>query len=169
MRKYGNFYIPDWNLDNLCYVKAQRDKLNQVRHEFDRAADRYNQDIDRMTEKLQNIHFQYEKAKTEKEKTELQSLKLSRDLERTTEELIELREARGIAEKTDMETRNETERITKTLEEVNILIAYPNFYTQKMVFNSKGTFFAAYAPISSFRFLFNYHTFFWCELVKEFL
>merc|ERR1712008_478080 len=84
--------------------EAQRDKLNQVRHEFDRAADRYNQDIDRMTEKLQNIHFQYEKAKTEKEKTELQSLKLSRDLERTTEELIELRDARGIAEKSDIET-----------------------------------------------------------------
>ena len=117
------FCIPQWNLDIPYYHKAQRDKLNQVRHEFDRAADRYNQDIDRMTEKLQNIHFQYEKAKTEKEKTELQSLKLSRDLERTTEELIELREARGIAEKTDMETRNETERITKTLEEVNILVA----------------------------------------------
>ena len=111
-----------------------------------------------MTEKLQNIHFQYEKAKTEKEKTELQSLKLSRDLERTTEELIELREARGIAEKTDMETRNETERITKTLEEVNILIAYPNFYAQKIVFKSKGTFFMACTHIF-IRFLFNYHTF----------
>ena len=108
-----------------------------------------------MTEKLQNIHFQYEKAKTEKEKTELQSLKLSRDLERTTEELIELREARGIAEKTDMETRNETERITKTLEEVNILVTYPNYYTQKIVFESKGTFFVAYVPI----FFFNFHAF----------
>ena len=106
-----------------------------------------------MTEKLQNIHFQYEKAKTEKEKTELQSLKLSRDLERTTEELIELREARGIAEKTDMETRNETERITKTLEEVNILVAYPNFYAQKIVFKSKGTFFMACTHIF-IRFLF---------------
>ena len=121
-----------------------------------------------MTEKLQNIHFQYEKAKTEKEKTELQSLKLSRDLERTTEELIELREARGIAEKTDMETRNETERITKTLEEVNILIAYPNFYIQKIVFNSKGTFFAACTHIFiQISFYLSY--FFWCELVKEFL
>ena len=112
-----------------------------------------------MTEKLQNIHFQYEKAKTEKEKTELQSLKLSRDLERTTEELIELREARGIAEKTDMETRNETERITKTLEEVNILITYPIFFlAQKIVFNSRGTFFAACTHIF-IRFLFNFHTF----------
>ena len=93
-------------------------KISFLRQEFDRAADRYNQDIDRMTEKLQNIHFQYEKAKTEKEKTELQSLKLSRDLERATEELMELREARGIAENKDIETRNETERMAKTLEEV---------------------------------------------------
>ena len=99
-----------------------------------------------MTEKLQNIHFQYEKAKTEKEKTELQSLKLSRDLERATEELMELREARGIAENKDIETRNETERMAKTLEEVNILIAYPNFYTQKIVFNSKGTFYCCMHP-----------------------
>lgn len=106
-----------------------------------------------MTEKLQNIHFQYEKAKTEKEKTELQSLKLSRDLERTTEELIELREARGIAEKTDMETRNETERITKTLEEVNILIAYPIFFlAQKIVFMILREHSLLHAPISSLDF-----------------
>ena len=104
-----------------------------------------------MTEKLQNIHFQYEKAKTEKEKTELQSLKLSRDLERTTEELIELREARGIAEKTDMETRNETERITKTLEEVNILIAYPIFLHKKL-YSILREHSLLHAPISSLDF-----------------
>ena len=102
-----------------------------------------------MTEKLQNIHFQYEKAKTEKEKTELQSLKLSRDLERTTEELIELREARGIAEKTDMETRNETERITKTLEEVNILIAYPIFFYTKNCIQFSGN--ILYSRTSDYR------------------
>ena len=105
-----------------------------------------------MTEKLQNIHFQYEKAKTEKEKTELQSLKLSRDLERTTEELIELREARGIAEKTDMETRNETERITKTLEEVNILIAYPIFFLHKKLYSILREHSLLHAPISSLDF-----------------
>ena len=102
-------------------------KISFLRQEFDRAADRYNQDIDRMTEKLQNIHFQYEKAKTEKEKTELQSLKLSRDLERATEELMELREARGIAENKDIETRNETERMAKTLEEVRNFRFFQNF------------------------------------------
>ena len=42
--------------------EAQRDKLMAMRQEFDRAADRYNQDIERLTEKLQNIQFQYEKA-----------------------------------------------------------------------------------------------------------
>ena len=113
-------------LTHIIIALSLHSKNNSIkiffhRQEFDRAADRYNQDIDRMTEKLQNIHFQYEKAKTEKEKTELQSLKLSRDLERATEELMELREARGIAENKDIETRNETERMAKTLEEVKIL------------------------------------------------
>ena len=36
--------------------EAQRDKLMSMRQEFDRAADRYNSDIERLTEKLQNIH-----------------------------------------------------------------------------------------------------------------
>ena len=49
-------------------TEAQRDKLAEMRKEFERAEDRYNQDIERLTERLQNVQFQYEKAKTEKEK-----------------------------------------------------------------------------------------------------
>lgn len=90
-----------------------------MRQEFDRAEDRYNSDIERLTEKLQNIQFQYEKAKTEKEKIELQSLKLNRDLESSLTELRDLREQRGLAESETMETRNETERIFKKLEEIH--------------------------------------------------
>ena len=86
-------------------TEAQRDKLAEMRKEFERAEDRYSQDIERLTERLQNVQFQYEKAKTEKEKIELQSLKLTRDLERTTLDLDELRAQRGIEESTNLEER----------------------------------------------------------------
>lgn len=85
--------------------EAQRDKLMSMRQEFDRAEERYNTDIERLTERLQNVQFQYEKAKAEKEKIELQSLKLNRDLERTTLDLDELRAQRGIEESTNLEER----------------------------------------------------------------
>ena len=86
-------------------TEAQRDKLAEMRKDFERAEDRYSQDIERLTERLQNVQFQYEKAKTEKEKSELQSLKLTRDLERTTLDLDELRAQRGIEENTNIEER----------------------------------------------------------------
>ena len=76
-----------------------------MRQEFDRAEDRYNQDIERLTERLQNVQFQYEKARAEKEKIELQSLKLNRDLERVTLDLDELRAQRGLEQTTNMEDR----------------------------------------------------------------
>ena len=76
-----------------------------MRQEFDRAEDRYNQDIERLTERLQNVQFQYEKARAEKEKIELQSLKLNRDLERVTLDLDELRAQRGLEQTTNMEER----------------------------------------------------------------
>ena len=76
-----------------------------MRQEFDRAEDRYNQDIERLTERLQNVQFQYEKARAEKEKIELQSLKLNRDLERVTLDLDELRAQRGLEQTTNMEVR----------------------------------------------------------------
>ena len=90
-------------------TEAQRDKLAEMRKEFERAEDRYSQDIERLTERLQNVQFQYEKAKTEKEKIELQSLKLTRDLERTTLDLDELRAQRGIEENTNLEERKGNE------------------------------------------------------------
>ena len=90
-------------------TEAQRDKLAEMRKEFERAEDRYNQDIERLTERLQNVQFQYEKAKAEKEKSELQSLKLTRDLERTALDLDELRAQRGIEENTNLEERKGNE------------------------------------------------------------
>merc|ERR1711994_902078 len=93
--------------------------MGEMRKEFERAEDRYSQDIERLTERLQNVQFQYEKAKTEKEKIELQSLKLTRDLERTTLDLDELRVQRGIEESTNLEERKESERMARKLEEIH--------------------------------------------------
>jgi hypothetical protein len=45
---------------------------------------------------MSSISFQYDKAKAEKEKIELNALKLNRDLEKVTTELSELRELRGM-------------------------------------------------------------------------
>ena len=108
-------------------TEAQRDKLVDMRKEFERAEDRYSQDIERLTERLQNVQFQYEKAKTEKEKSELQSLKLTRDLERTTLDLDELRAQRGIEENTNIEERkgnykNANKILTNYLSSTKILL-----------------------------------------------
>jgi len=43
-----------------------------------------------------SLCFQYDKAKTEKEKIELNALKLNRDLDKVQMELNELREIRGL-------------------------------------------------------------------------
>ena len=71
-----------------------------------------------MTEKLDRTQIQHDKAKAEKERLELQSLKLSRDLEKVQYELREARDLRGIEDKRSRDNL-EHERTNRELEDLH--------------------------------------------------
>jgi hypothetical protein len=63
--------------------------------------------------------FQYDKAKAEKEKIELNALKLNRDLEKVQTELNELRELRGMEDVRGAKEKQESDRMVAELEELH--------------------------------------------------
>ena len=62
---------------------------------------------------------QYDKAKAEKEKIELNALKLNRDLEKVQTELTELRELRGMEDVRGAKEKQEADRMLSELEELH--------------------------------------------------
>merc|ERR1712061_890623 len=96
-------------------VEAQRDKLMHTSKEFDRAEEKYKVEIERMSEKMTQIQLQYDKAKSEKERIELESLKLQRDHDKITQELRDLKVLKGSEDMRGAAEKLETERMTKEL------------------------------------------------------
>ncbi len=71
-------------------------------------------------EKKKNWFFwQYDKAKSEKEKIELNALKLNRDLEKVQTELNELKELRGMEDVRGAKEKQEADRMLMELEDIH--------------------------------------------------
>merc|ERR1739844_637609 len=100
-------------------VEAQRDKLVKDTKDFDRAEEKLKVEIERLSEKMTQVQLQYDKAKSEKERIELESLKLQRDHDKITQELRDLKVLKGSEDMRGAAEKLESERMARELEHLH--------------------------------------------------
>merc|ERR1719309_1539009 len=61
---------------------ATKERLISAGADYERQEEKYNNEIDRLQEKLNKVQYQFDQAKTDKERNELELMKVQRELEK---------------------------------------------------------------------------------------